>query len=261
MEDNQNTQTQGEQTPATEQTTANIEVHNNGNGTLTAEVKKASVNPLDTEGEAENSNPEGVENKDKGTQEDGDPDGKLQSDFTNQMEADKNISKELSAKGIDFDALGKEFEEHGELSKESLEKLEKAGYPKSVVDAYISGMQSISDRFVSRVQEFAGGKDGYQQVVNFVSQQPKEYIDAYNRTLASGSLPQIKMMIDGVRSNMVQTHGTFNKTIMGNSVGGSQPEGYTSTSQMVKDMSDPRYQKDAAFTKQVYAKIKNSKFF
>ena len=162
---------------------------------------------------------------------------------------------------MDFDALADEYSNNGALSEKSMESLKKAGYPESVVNAYLNGLQALSDRFTSTVKGYAGGDEGYGKLVEFLKTQPQEIIDAYNKTIQTGNLGQIRLTIDGLTSKMTRAYGTANPTVMGNGSAHANAEGYTSMEQMTKDMSDPRYQVDPKFTREVYQKIRNATIF
>lgn len=172
-------------------------------------------------------------------------------------------AKDVSAKGVDFSALEQEYQMTGALSADSYNKLAQVGYPKEVVDGMLNGWSAAADAFVSSVENLAGGTQGLQQIQAFVSSQGDNFIDTFNRVINSEDLGQIQMMFNGIRSQMQNTYGTSNPNLMGHSSGGvaQAPVGYETTDEMVKDMSDPRYQKDMKFTKEVYQKVKYAKFF
>lgn len=170
--------------------------------------------------------------------------------------------KDLEGKGVDFKALENEFQTTGALSADSYNKLANAGYPKEVVDGVLNGWQAAADNYVSAVTNIAGGQDELTRIQDFVRSQPKEVMDAYNAAINSENIGQIKLVFDGIRSLMTKTYGTANPTVMGSTGGaGIGVTGYETTEEMVKDMSDPRYQKDMKFTREVYQKVKNAKFF
>ena len=109
----------------------NIEVKDNGS-TLTAEV--TPIDPMAAQEDPKNSeNPEDKPEEDKNSEDK--PDVDEQTAFDTQVERDNEIKNDLAKHNIDFDALGEEYQKNGELSKESIDKLEKAGYPKAMVDA------------------------------------------------------------------------------------------------------------------------------
>lgn len=234
----------------------NIEVKDNGS-TLTAEVNPidpmaTQEDPKDTETPEEDKTPEDKP-EDK-------PEVDEQVAFDKQTERDNEIKNDLAKHNIDFDALGEEYQKNGELSKESIGKLEKAGYPKAMVDAYLDGLQATTEKFVNRIYSMAGGKENYEKILGFIKTQPESVVNAYNATITQGNLNQIELALNGIKAQMKTAYGTSNPTLMGGAAT-STAEGYTSMEQMTKDMSDPRYQVDPKFTQSVMMKIKNANIF
>ncbi len=204
--------------------------------------------------------------KDSQTQQDSQQDGEtqqadVQKEWEQQQQTEKDIAADLATKGVNFDELAAEYDSKGELSDESLKALEKAGYPKSVVDAYLDGLNAKTERFVSTVKGFAGGEKEFEQLKTFMSSQPKSVIDGFNAAIQTGNLSQIQLTIEGIKAQMVRAYGTSNPTIMANRQAVGEAAGYTSIAQMTKDMSDPRYQTDPEFTRQVIRKINSATFF
>lgn len=234
----------------------NIEVKDNGS-TLTAEV--TPIDPMAAQGDTKNSeNPEDKPEEDKNPEDK--PEEDEQTAFDTQVERDNEIKNDLAKHNIDFDALGEEYQKNGELSKESIDKLEKAGYPKAMVDAYLDGLQATTEKFVNRIYSMAGGKENYEKIIGFIKTQPESVVNAYNATITQGNLNQIELALNGIKAQMKTAYGTSNPTLMGGAAT-STAEGYTSMEQMTKDMADPRYQVDPKFTRSVLMKIKNATIF
>ena len=234
----------------------NIEVKDNGS-TLTAEV--TPIDPMVAQEDPKNSeNPEDKPEENKNSEDK--PDVDEQTAFDTQVERDNEIKNDLAKHNIDFDALGEEYQKNGELSKESIDKLEKAGYPKAMVDAYLDGLQATTEKFVNRIYSMAGGKENYEKIIGFIKTQPESVINAYNATITQGNLNQIELALNGIKAQMNTAYGTSNPTLMGGAAT-STAEGYTSMEQMTKDMADPRYQVDPKFTRSVMMKIKNATIF
>lgn len=250
MENEKVEATQGEEQKATPE----VNVTTNGT-TTTASVE--TVDPL-----ADPKEPEGSTGEDHKQEETPKAEqSTLEDDMNNQKKAEEELKVDLKDKGVDFDALANEYSNNGSLSEKSMESLKKAGYPESVVNAYLNGLQALSDRFTSTVKGYAGGEEGYGKLVEFLKTQPKEVVDAYNKTIQTGDLGQIRLTIDGLTSKMTKAYGTSNPTVMGNGSAHANAEGYTSMEQMTKDMSDSRYQVDPKFTREVYQKIRNATIF
>ena len=247
MENEKVEETQGEE----QKVTPEVSVTTNGT-TTTASVE--TVDPLADPKEPEGDD-EKQEEKPKAEQ------ANLEDDLNNQKKAEEELKVDLKDKGVDFDALADEYSINGSLSEKSMESLKKAGYPDAVVNAYLNGLQALSDRFTNTVKGYAGGEEGYGKLVEFLKTQPKEVVDAYNKTIQTSDLGQIRLTIDGLTSKMTKAYGTANPTVMGNGSAHANAEGYTSMEQMTKDMADPRYQVDPKFTREVYQKIHNATIF
>lgn len=192
-----------------------------------------------------------------------DVDANVQQRIDAQTQANTDLKNDLSNKGVDWNVLEKEYTDNGELSKESLEALEKAGYPKSVVDAYINGMEAEYERLANHVVESVGGVEQFTKLQNFAKTQNADYQKMWNDTMNSGNVLAIKTMLSGIQSDMIAVQGTQKSTIMGSgSTGaGSGDTGFSSKQDMIKAMSDPRYGKDKAYTHAVEQKVINSKLF
>lgn len=189
------------------------------------------------------------------------PQASLEQDFQKQQGAEQEVKTALSKSGIDFDALATEYDKDGALSAESLAALEKAGYPKAVVDAYLAGLDALADRYVQEVRNIAGGEENYTRLIQFLSGQPQGIIDGFNAAIRSGNIAQITLAIRGVEAQMTAAYGTANPSVMAGAQGAGTPTGYQTTAEMTKDMSDPRYQTDPAFTQEVYRKLQYSSLF
>ena len=188
------------------------------------------------------------------------PEQQLEKDLQTQMQADKDVRADLTAKGVDFNAIAAEYENNGGLSPETFAKLEQAGYPKSAVDAYIAGMDATAARFEAQVYDYAGGKEEFHRMADFVRGMGDQYVNAFNKVIDTGDLTQIRIAIEGFRSQMESKFGTSNRTVMGNGRPTPAVQGFTSRDEMVKAMSDPRYLRDPAYTKEVQNKTIRSTF-
>lgn len=186
----------------------------------------------------------------------------VQEAFAQQQQATEELQKDLAERNVDFKSLEEEYTKNGQLSSASLEALANAGYPKKVVDAYISGVEATQEKFYNAVVGFAGGEDEYRQVAQFVSSQGDKAVQDFNDTINTGNLGVINMVIQGVKANMKAVNGTTNQTILGQSTGGTadNTNAYLSKQQMLDAMNDPRYDKDPIYRKQVEQKIINSNF-
>lgn len=176
-----------------------------------------------------------------------------------QKETEKVIKEELETKGLSFDEFADEYQNTGTLSPESINKLEQAGYPKAMVDAYIAGLEAQANKFVDTVKSYSDGK--WDNIVELVKSQGQEAIDGFNATLNTGNLSQIKLMINGLLAQHKTQFGTSNPLVTGMPTATTNQTGFTSKQEMVSAMADKRYGRDMSYTREVQTKVKMSNIF
>lgn len=222
--------------------------------TNTETVVVKSEEPEDTPEQKEQQTEEEGKQSEEGTEK---PDS-LQATVDEQNKAAEDIKADLTNKGINFDALSDEYDKNGSLSEDSLKKLEEAGYPKSVVSAYIAGLEATAEKFVNDVVSHVGGADKYRQIAQFIATSGQA--EAYNAMLEKGNLSEIKLALDGFRARMQARTGSTGRSILGGGGSGKVNNGYGSKQEMVKAMSDKRYGRDKGYTMEVQRKVMNSSF-
>jgi hypothetical protein len=213
------------------------------------------VPPVETEGEEPSTNTEGnAEEGDESTadnKEEGEKD--LQEEVDKHSKAISSIKEDLKGKGVDFNSAVKEYETKGSLSEETIEALNKAGYPPEVIEAFIEGRVAMEERFTKAIYESVGGEKEYRSIVNWASKNlTKKSIDAFNRAIDNNNINAITLMLEGMKAKMVAKMGTAKKSIHGGaSAPNGSPKGYNSKADVIKAMSDPRYGRDAGYTRMV----------
>ena len=177
------------------------------------------------------------------------------------LEIEETAEKTVEAAGLDMAALEKEYADNGELSEDSLVKLEKAGISRSVVGNYIDGIQALSVSIETDIKSMAGGNEGYKEMIAWAKDNlSKEEISAYNRVINNRDLDQnqykqnVSMAVQGLLARK-------NNNAEPNLVRGKQStttDKFESMAQVTAAMSDPRYEKDPAYRKEVEQKIARS---
>lgn len=183
----------------------------------------------------------------------------IEQSVSEQRKAEEDVKADLANKGVDYDALQKEYEETGKLSEESLKALKGAGYPETVVNAFIKGFEAVAESYTNAVYKMAGGQEAYEQLCQFIIGCGEADVQAFNETIESGSLSQLSAMIEGYKARMTTKYGTNNRSILGgaNTVTST---GFNSKDAMVKAMNDPRYGTDMAYTEKVQRMTMQSNF-
>lgn len=187
--------------------------------------------------------------------------GSTQQSLDQANNADDVLEKDLTSKGVDFKALEDEYLQNGALSEETQTKLAQAGYPKEIIDNYIRNVEREANAFVSTVKSFVGGEQDWDAFVSFVQSQGDNAITLMNDAINTGNLAIVEATVGHLKTQMVNTYGTNNPTLMsGGSATGSVQEGFASSYEMQQAMSDVRYGRDRAYTQMVEQKVINSKF-
>lgn len=176
-----------------------------------------------------------------------------------QNQAAQEAQEALTAKGVDYNALVDEYADKGALSEQSYEAMEKAGFPKGLVDAFIAGQLAVQNQFVQAVYTAAGGQEEYGKMINFIQGKSATDVKAFNALVDSGNLTAISMALNGVKAEMVAKYGTSKPTNLGGSPA-TTASGYGSPEEMYADMGNEKYGIDAKFTEQVQAKLSKSDF-
>lgn len=186
-------------------------------------------------------------------------------DVTNDEPTQKEVEEVLAVAGLEYDALAKEYSDNGKLSDESYAALKKAGIPKAIVDSYIAGQEALvqkqqefAEATVKELKEIAGGEEGYASVVKWASNNLSEdEISAFNMAIGSGNKALASMAVRGLVESYNREFGSTPK-LLGGGNPGLVEEGFNDVDEMVKAMSDPRYQTDAHYRKTVEAKVARS---
>jgi hypothetical protein len=171
----------------------------------------------------------------------------------------KQAADELQSKGLDLNDFSKEFSEKGALSPESYDALEKAGYPRNVVDSFIEGQKARAALYESEVKSVAGGDKGFSEMVEWARANltPAE-INAYNAAVDSGDPNQAKMATAGMYAKFSASRPTEPNLFKGATSASASSDVYESIAQMQKDMANPDYKSDPAFRAKVAAKLSRS---
>lgn len=177
-----------------------------------------------------------------------------------EIEADqKTAEKAVESAGLDMDQLQSEYDANGTLDEKSFAALEKAGIPKSYVDAFIQGQEAVATQMQNTIKAEVGGEESYSEIVTWAKDalNPQE-IAAFNKTVNSNDLEAVKLAVTGLKARHDAVNGTDPKLISGKA-GTDTGGGYNSWAQVTAAMKDARYANDPAFRSEVQDKISKSK--
>jgi hypothetical protein len=178
---------------------------------------------------------------------------------TDLAKAYTELEKKMSSKGVDLGSLDQystEFQQNGDLSPESVQKIVAMGIPEPLVRAYVDGQKSVMESNVNTIMSMAGGSDQYQGMVDWAADNiPAEEVDAFNSIIESGNMNSIRMAVAGLKARYEQTNGSTGNRLIQGEVRGPSGGAFESIAQIVEAMRDPRYAKDPAYRSSVEQRV------
>jgi hypothetical protein len=165
-----------------------------------------------------------------------------------------------------LEAASQEYEEGGQLSEATLEKLSQLD-SKELIENWVEYVNSskpeqpagaMPQEEVDRIMGSVGGTDQYETMVGWASEAlaPDE-IAAYDSVVSSGNPDAIYWAVQGLRSKYVESNGYEGKQVSG--VRAPRPEpGFRSQAELARAISDSRYRDDPAYRLDVQDKLARS---
>ena len=179
---------------------------------------------------------------------------------TDDATTDDTPTEDKENTGPDFAKFSEEYANGGALSDDSFAELEQMGYPKAMVETYLAGMQTNQEADASTVMAVAGGEDGYKDLTDWArDNMAANELEVYNQMVATGT-DNAKMAVEWMMSKREAAGDVEPNLVSGKAQAASKDE-FRSTAQVVAAMKDPRYVKDAAYTKDVEHKLGRSSVF
>ena len=143
------------------------------------------------------------------------------------------------------------FENDGQLSEETYQKLEKVGLPRDLVDSYAAGQQALLQSEEAQIKGVAGGD--YDAMAEWANEHlPSEEVDAFDEAVTSGSVQQAKLAVQGLYARYQNATGSRPKTLVQGAVSGSSTMPFKSMQELARAQSDPRYRSgDKAYHQEI----------
>ena len=172
--------------------------------------------------------------------------------------------------GIDPWVMNDHFVENGgTLTNEMYDQLNEAGFSDTVIDAYLGGLRAqagqvnqveapiLNDSEISEIKNLAGGDRGYEQVVQWASENLSQTdIEAFDEVINTGNKAAVRFAVKALVSQFEDAMGRDADLVTGKSTTKGTP--YRSMAEVVRDMQDPRYENDEAYRMDVMQKLERS---
>lgn len=166
----------------------------------------------------------------------------------------------------DIYKMEQEYKENQELSSKSYEVLQKAGYSKAMVDAFIQGQASIVNQYTNAITGLAGGAEQFGKLYDFLEATEPDLAESLIKAMESKDVKLIQSMIRLAQDAKVKKYGKpAKRTLTQRAIPAApvsvKPKGFASQEEIVKAMSDPRYSRDAKYRAEVETKMAYTTIF
>ena len=160
-----------------------------------------------------------------------------------------------------------EFNSKGELSPETLAEFEKMS-SKELIQAYFEYEQGLpamdapqsvelSSADVNTIQNSVGGEAAYQRLVGWAAQNFSEAeIQAFDNVVDSGNVAAINLALAGLQARYTDANGYEGQMIQGKAA--APADTFRSQAEVVRAMSDPKYDRDPAYRNEIMEKLARS---
>jgi hypothetical protein len=185
-------------------------------------------------------------------------------------EPEAQDQQEPSEYATQIDAISRaaeEFESKGELSADTLAEFEKMS-SKELIQAYFEYEQGLpagdappaadlTQSQINQIQNSVGGEAAYQQLVGWASENfSQAEIQAFDNVVDSGNVDAINLALAGLKARYTDANGYEGNMIQGKAA--APADTYRSQAEVVRAMSDPRYDRDPAYRNDVMEKLARS---
>ena len=185
-------------------------------------------------------------------------------------EPEAQDQQETSDYSTQIDAISRaaqEYESKGQLSADTLAEFEKMS-SKELIQAYFEYEQGLptadapqavelTQQDINSIQNSVGGEAAYQQLVGWAAQNFSEAeIQAFDNVVDSGNVAAINLALAGLQARYTDANGYEGKMIQGKAA--APADTFKSQAEVVRAMSDPKYDRDPAYRNEIMEKLARS---
>ena len=194
-----------------------------------------------------------------------------------ELNADEQDSLAVAeaAEGEQQQLLAGKFKDQESLEQAYLELQKKLGEPRDEVQTTEdkgesaeqepeeevneeSNNDQLTEDQAQQLFEMVGGEQAYKSMISWAGQNlSSDEIEMYDSVMGSGNASSIYFAVQALASKYSDAVGSDGQLLTGK--GASQDsQGFRSQAELVEAMSDPRYDRDPAYRKDVIRKLENS---
>ena len=157
------------------------------------------------------------------------------------------------------------YSNEGQLSEETMEKFGEMS-SKDLVEAYMAIQKNsdpsdsypdLSDSDMDTVYNSVGGEKEYNNLTSWAAENMEDRaLDAFNSVIDQGNPVAIQLAVAGLKEEYDNKEGYEGRMLTGKAA--KESDAFRSQAEVVKAMSDPRYDRDPAYRQDLYDKLERS---
>ena len=158
-------------------------------------------------------------------------------------------------------------ENNGTLTEGMTQELVEAGFPRETVEAYLKGqaaqqgfsprIENLSDSDVTDIQNLAGGKTAYDNLTSWAQNNlPAEDVSAFDEVINTGNKAAVRFAVRALNAQYEDAVGKQPDLVTGKT--STRGDKYRSMAEVVRDMSDPKYEQDEAYRFDIMQKLERT---
>ena len=204
---------------------------------------------------------------DDGKEEKPEAEAETESEEVLQEEPEEGSKEPSPAVALVTEASEEYYANEGKLSEETIEKFSSMS-SKDLVNAYMDIVKNnpqeqaapadIADGDINRIKNSVGGEKTYDNMIRWADQNlDKQASEAFDNVVGTGNVQMIQLAVAGLKAQFDEANGYEGRMLTGK---GAKTSGdvYQSQPELVAAMSDPRYDSDPAYRRQVMEKLDRS---
>ena len=193
--------------------------------------------------------------------------GQKTEEVTDESESEETKAEKSAAVSLLETANDEYFANGNTLSKETLDKFSELS-SQELVSAYmefqknnpVSNTQEVdvTTAEINKIQNSVGGEAQYNKLVTWAGDNlSADKIKAFDDLVGTGNAAAIQLGVDALKSAYETANGYEGRMLTGKAAE-TKGDVFRSQAQLVKAMSDPRYDNDPAYRQDVIAKLERS---
>ena len=183
-------------------------------------------------------------------------------------EVEETPEESSPAVGLIQEASAEYYQNDGKLSAETMAKFSEMS-SQDLVQAYMqlqannpqqyeTSAPDLSDAEVNTIQNSVGGQQAYSTLVQWAGENlPSDYVTAFDNVVESGNVQAIQLAVAGLQREYENSVGYEGRLLTGKAAV-QQVDGFRSQAEVVRAMSDPRYENDPAYRQDIFDKLERS---